>query len=61
MGMQYKLDVIAALKDAGYNTNRIRKEKINFTQMRLQIGMGFFVFVIGVFGFCAFIGQTSLK
>ena len=28
MGMKYKIDIIAALKDAGYNTNRIRKEKI---------------------------------
>ena len=28
MGMQYKIDVIAALKEAGYNTNRIRKDKI---------------------------------
>ena len=28
MPMQYKVDVIAHLKEAGYNTNRIRKEKI---------------------------------
>lgn len=28
MPMRYKLDVLAALKAAGYNTNRIRKEKI---------------------------------
>ena len=28
MPMQYKVDVIAQLKEAGYNTNRIRKEKI---------------------------------
>ena len=28
MGMKYKIDVIAALKEVGYNTNRIRKEKI---------------------------------
>ncbi len=28
MGVQYKINIIAALKDAGYNTNRIRKEKI---------------------------------
>ena len=28
MPMCYKVDVIAVLKEAGYNTNRIRKEKI---------------------------------
>ena len=28
MPICYKVDVIAALKDAGYNTSRIRKEKI---------------------------------
>lgn len=28
MPMQYKVDVIAQLKEAGYNTSRIRKEKI---------------------------------
>ena len=37
MGMQYKLDVIAALKDAGYNTNRIRKEKIMGESMLQKI------------------------
>ena len=37
MGMQYKLDVIAALKDAGYNTNRIRKEKIMAESMLQKI------------------------
>lgn len=28
MPIQYKTDIIAALKEAGYNTSRIRKEKI---------------------------------
>ena len=28
MPIKYKVDVIAALKEAGYNTTRIRKEKI---------------------------------
>ena len=28
MPMKYKVDVIAALKEAGYNTGTIRKEKI---------------------------------
>ena len=40
MGMQYKLDVIAALKEAGYNTNRIRKEKIMGESMLQKIRYG---------------------
>lgn len=28
MSVTYKIDVIAALKSAGYNTNTIRKEKL---------------------------------
>ena len=40
MGMKYKIDVIAALKDAGYNTNRIRKEKIMGEAMLQKIRSG---------------------
>ena len=28
MPIQYKMDILVALKDAGYNTNRLRKEKL---------------------------------
>ena len=28
MPIRYKIDIIQALKDAGYNSNRIRKEKL---------------------------------
>lgn len=28
MPIQYKIDIMQALKDAGYNTNRIRQEKL---------------------------------
>ena len=28
VGIQYKMDILAALKEVGYNTNRIRKEKL---------------------------------
>lgn len=28
MSVKYKIDIIAALKSAGYNTNTIRKEKL---------------------------------
>ncbi len=28
MAIQYKIDILAALKEAGYNTNKLRKEKL---------------------------------
>ena len=28
MPVVYKIDILAALKEAGYNTNRLRKEKL---------------------------------
>ena len=28
MPIVYKIDILAALKEAGYNTNRLRKEKL---------------------------------
>ena len=40
MGMKYKIDVIAALKGVGYNTNRIRKEKIMGESMLQKIRSG---------------------
>ena len=40
MRMKYKNDIIAALKDAGYNTNRIRKEKIMGEAMLQKIRGG---------------------
>ena len=40
MPIKYKIDVLAALKAAGYNTNRIRKEKLlsESTLQRLRKG-----------------------
>ncbi|MGM9564098.1 MAG: helix-turn-helix domain-containing protein [Faecousia sp.] len=40
MPMQYKTDVIAALKEAGYNTSRIRKGKIMGEAMLQKIRSG---------------------
>ncbi len=40
MPMAYKIDVIAALKDAGYNTSTIRKEKIMGEAMLQKIRSG---------------------
>ena len=35
MAIRYKINVLAALKEAGYNTGRIRKEKI-FNETAVQ-------------------------
>lgn len=40
MAFKYKIDVIAALKEAGYNTNTIRKEKIMGEAMLQKIRGG---------------------
>ena len=40
MPMKYKIDVISALKEAGYNTSTIRKEKIMGEAMLQKIRSG---------------------
>lgn len=40
MPIRYKMDVLAALKEAGYNTNRIRKEKIMGESMLQKLRSG---------------------
>ena len=40
MPMAYKIDVIAKLKEAGYNTSTIRKEKIMGESMLQKIRSG---------------------
>ena len=40
MPMCYKVDLLAVLKEAGYNTNRIRKEKLMGEAMRQKIRNG---------------------
>ena len=40
MPMRYKVDLLAVLKEAGYNTNRIRKEKIMGEAMLQKIRSG---------------------
>ncbi len=40
MPMKYKLDVLAALKEKGYNTSRIRKEKIMGESMLQKLRSG---------------------
>ena len=40
MAMKYKIDIIASLKEAGYNTSRIRKEKIMGEAMLQKIRSG---------------------
>ena len=38
--LKYKIDVLAALKEKGYNTNKIRKEKIMGEAMLQKIRSG---------------------
>lgn len=40
MPIQYKIDVLAALKNEGYNTTRIRRDKIIGEQMLTKIRNG---------------------
>lgn len=40
MPIRYKVDVIAALKEAGYNTTRIRKDKVMGEAMLQKIRSG---------------------
>ena len=40
MPMQYKVDVVALLKEKGYNTNKIRKEKIMGEAMLQKLRSG---------------------
>ena len=40
MPIQYKVDVLTVLKEAGYNTNRIRKEKIMGEAMLQKLRSG---------------------
>ena len=40
MSFHYKVDVMAALKAAGYNTNRIRKDKIMGEAMLQKLRSG---------------------
>ncbi len=40
MMLQYKIDVLSALKEKGYNTNKIRKEKLIGEAMLQKIRNG---------------------
>ena len=40
MAIKYKIDIIQTLKEAGYNTNRIRNDKIMGEAMLLKIRHG---------------------
>lgn len=40
MPMRYKVDVLAMLKEAGYNTNKIRKDRIMGESMLQKLRSG---------------------
>lgn len=47
MGLRYKVDILAELKAKGYNTNRLRKEKLmaesTIQKFRTQKGVAWIV------------------
>lgn len=57
MAVRYKLDVLAALKDAGYSTYRLRKEKLlpEGTIQHLRDGTGISFESLGVI--CRLLGK----
>ena len=56
MPIRYKVDVIAALKEAGYNTTRIRKDKIMGEAMLQKIRSGQMVSWATLETICALLG-----
>lgn len=52
MAIHYKFDVLQALKNAGYNTNRIRKEKILAESTLQKLRQGDMVAISNIDVFC---------
>ena len=52
MPIKYKIDVLAALKEAGYNTNRIRKEKLLSESALQRLRNGEFISLSNVETLC---------
>lgn len=52
MPIKYKIDVLAALKAAGYNTNRIRKEKLLSESALQRLRNGEFISLSNVETIC---------
>lgn len=57
MGICYKVDILAALRDAGYNTVRIRKEKLLGQSYLTKIRAGELVSWAALETICALTGK----
>ena len=56
MPVQYKIDILAALKDAGYNSVRLRNEKIIGQRQIQQLRDGELVSWLVIGRICALLG-----
>lgn len=56
MPIKYKIDVLAALKEAGYNTNRIRQEKLLSESALQRLRNGEFVSLSNLGTLCKLLG-----
>lgn len=56
MPVKYKIDILPALKAAGYNTNRLRKEKILGESVIQQLRTGTLVSWTNISRLCALLG-----
>ena len=53
MAIIYKMDILAALKEAGYNTNRLRKEKLLAEGVIQSLRQGKYVALQNIEKICA--------
>lgn len=55
--LKYKIDVLSALKAAGYTTSRLRKEKVLSESTIQKIRKGEVVGIIAIERICELLGQ----
>ena len=53
MAIVYKMDILAALKEAGYNTNRLRKERLLAEGVIQSLRQGKYVALQNIDRICA--------
>lgn len=56
MPVKYKIDVLPALKDAGYNTTRLRREKILSESTIQALRIGKMVSIENISRICSMLG-----
>lgn len=55
--LKYKIDVLAALKEAGYNTNKLRKEKLLSESAIQYLREGKMLSTDGIQKICVLLGK----